>query len=403
MPDGMEIGEREAPRHESVGSTPPTAPVPPWSSAPPGAGVPAWKPATAAKATRRSRTRARNSNQPTARFVPIDSLVVATNVATDDATNDALERPRQGALRWALVASVSIVVVLEVIGRTAEWFGRDLVAGSTRAFVFGAAMLLTTDLVIFAALRIFATGRAGLTSRGLGLRRPNSTSEAAVLGLATWVCFLLFAATWVTLTTPKDQLEGRATTPRETTAQPSETKPSGGTTEPSTSTQPSRVPVTGRNTSADRDRHVLLKALANHPPVRVVIIILIVTCLGAPIFEELFFRGFLFRTIASRFGWVAGALASGAVFGLAHVRAVPLRATVPLAVMGVALAWLLHATGSAVPGMLVHGFVNALGTGVSAGFGWHTATLIVGTWGVLVLLLFPWLRNRPRPVNQSAS
>ena len=316
---------------------------------------------------------------------------------------DPLELPGPGAIRWALTGSASIVVALEVIGRSADWFGRRLVSGSTAAFMFGAALLLTTDLVIFAALRIFATGKAGLTSRGLGLRRPNSTGEAAVLGVATWVCFLLFAATWVTLTTPKDLLDppskSNPTASTPTASQPSidSSVPSSDapSQERSTSSRTGAAPrASKRDAYAERDRHVLLKALANHPPVRVVILILVVACLGAPIFEELFFRGFLFRAIASRFGWIPGALASGALFGLAHVRAVPLRATVPLAVMGVALAWLLHATGSAVPGMLVHGFVNALGTGVSAGFGWHTATLIVGTWGVLVLVLFPWLRTR---------
>jgi len=84
---------------------------------------------------------------------------------------------------------------------------------------------------------------------------------------------------------------------------------------------------------------------------------------------------------------------SGALFGIAHITVVPLRMTVPLGVMGLVLAWLLQQTKSLLPGMAVHAFVNALGTGVSAGFGVYTLALIGGTWAVLVLLLLPWLRR----------
>jgi membrane protease YdiL (CAAX protease family) len=269
-------------------------------------------------------------------------------------------------------------------------------------------------VMIIAAIRVFAIGRARLSLRGMGLRRPSSVSEAAVLAASTWLIFLMFAAAWVLLTTPRSELEQQQAALRRERTTPTLFPPPVPTTipagapgvsivpdpshtsvaEPAT-TAPPAASTTPAATPNHDDRHILLKALAHHPPVRVVVLILVSACVLAPIAEELFFRGFLFRTVRSRYGLVAGALSTGALFGLAHASVVPLRMTVPLGVMGIALAWLVDHTGSLVPGIGVHGFVNALGTGISAGFGLHTITLIVGTWAVLGILLTPWLR---RPV-----
>ena len=345
---------------------------------------------------------------------PVKAPAIA-EVTLSDAI--ALQNPGPTAFRWAVAAVVAILALTEGLSRLFVWVGRNFRSGTAPAFLTGAALLLLTPALIFVAVRTIAVGRVGLSPFGMGLRRPASITDAAILGAAVWFCFLLFAASWVVLTTPKDQLDDRGVLierqDRRSTV-PVSAAPGTDSSDPTgsvpTASVPRASPTTGDGSSLDfpatdlepakpvvthDDRHVLLKVLGDRPPRRVLVLILIATCLAAPIFEELFFRGFLFRAFAGRFGPIPAMVITGSLFGLAHIMVVPLRMTVPLGVMGVSLAWLLQQTRSLIPGMAVHGFVNALGAGVSAGFGMHTATLIIGTWFALVLLLLPWLR---RPV-----
>jgi len=78
----------------------------------------------------------------------------------------------------------------------------------------------------------------------------------------------------------------------------------------------------------------------------------------APFFEELFFRGFLFQGLARSFGAPAGAIISAAIFALAHQQ---LSVFVPLFVLGLALAYLFHRTGSIWTNMALHASFNAIG------------------------------------------
>jgi membrane protease YdiL (CAAX protease family) len=50
----------------------------------------------------------------------------------------------------------------------------------------------------------------------------------------------------------------------------------------------------------------------------VVVITALMAAIGAPIVEELFFRGLTMRAIEKRFGWIAGVVGSAAVFGILH-------------------------------------------------------------------------------------
>ena len=77
--------------------------------------------------------------------------------------------------------------------------------------------------------------------------------------------------------------------------------------------------------------------------------IVVATVIGAPFFEELFFRGVLLRALARLFGrwggWVGPALAivvSGTLFGLAHAESLQL---LGLAVFGVILGAVSYRTG----------------------------------------------------------
>jgi membrane protease YdiL (CAAX protease family) len=79
----------------------------------------------------------------------------------------------------------------------------------------------------------------------------------------------------------------------------------------------------------------------------------------APVAEELFFRGFFFAGLRSSWGLWPSALLSGAVFGLVHAPTGP-TAAIPLAGLGVGLAWLYNRTGSVWPCILAHMLNNGL-------------------------------------------
>jgi membrane protease YdiL (CAAX protease family) len=88
-----------------------------------------------------------------------------------------------------------------------------------------------------------------------------------------------------------------------------------------------------------------------------IILFVILAVVMAPLFEEIFFRGFLYRGFSTSWGWVAGACASAAVFGIAHLQ---LDIFVPLFALGLALAWVYKRTGSLWTSIAFHALFNAI-------------------------------------------
>ncbi len=86
----------------------------------------------------------------------------------------------------------------------------------------------------------------------------------------------------------------------------------------------------------------------------------------APVAEELFFRGFFFAGLRTRWSLWPSALLSGVIFGLVHAPTGP-TAAIPLAGLGVGLAWLYNKTGSVVPCMFAHFLNNAIAISVVIG------------------------------------
>jgi membrane protease YdiL (CAAX protease family) len=88
-----------------------------------------------------------------------------------------------------------------------------------------------------------------------------------------------------------------------------------------------------------------------------VVLLVLLTGVGAPIVEELFYRGLLLRALQRRFGDVVAIVVSGVVFGLVHFQVLP---TLGLAVFGMILATLVIKTDRLGPAVLAHMTFNML-------------------------------------------
>ena len=103
----------------------------------------------------------------------------------------------------------------------------------------------------------------------------------------------------------------------------------------------------------------LLAELRTVPP----ILILASMAFAPAIFEELFFRGYLFHALKSATGRWMTILASALLFGLFHVisnGALSIERFLPSTFMGLILGWLCYHSGSVLPGMLLHACHNGL-------------------------------------------
>jgi membrane protease YdiL (CAAX protease family) len=83
----------------------------------------------------------------------------------------------------------------------------------------------------------------------------------------------------------------------------------------------------------------------------------IITVIVAPVTEEIFFRGFVFAGLRSRYNWHVAALISAALAAIAHVE---IAFFVPIFVLGYLFAFLYQKSNSLWPGLMVHMFLSAL-------------------------------------------
>jgi uncharacterized protein len=112
----------------------------------------------------------------------------------------------------------------------------------------------------------------------------------------------------------------------------------------------------------------------------------ITICIGllvvgvAPAVEEFFFRGFFYGALRTRFPFIAAALIDGLVFGAVHaptgIEAVP-----PLIALGFAFCVAFEATGSILPGIVLHTLNNMVAFGADKDGSWAvggaTAALVL--------------------------
>lgn len=97
---------------------------------------------------------------------------------------------------------------------------------------------------------------------------------------------------------------------------------------------------------------------------------LLSSCILAPVFEEIVYRGFLFNAVAKRLGMVWGLVIANLVFTLIH--GYPLDSTVATFLFGVVASLLYRFTGSLAAVMLMHALFNFYCTAL----GWPTLEAI---------------------------
>lgn len=83
-----------------------------------------------------------------------------------------------------------------------------------------------------------------------------------------------------------------------------------------------------------------------------------ITAIIAPVTEEMFFRGFLFKGLREKYGWVNALMFSSTIFALFHGQVATL---IPTFLLGALFAYMYQRTESVLPGMILHFTVNAMG------------------------------------------
>jgi membrane protease YdiL (CAAX protease family) len=91
-------------------------------------------------------------------------------------------------------------------------------------------------------------------------------------------------------------------------------------------------------------------------------VLVLVTCVGAPLIEELFFRGLVQTRLVGRYGPVVGIGVASVVFGAAHLLSwagpESLAYAWAIAFGGLVLGTIRHLSGRLGPGIVAHAFFN---------------------------------------------
>ncbi|WP_377890868.1 CPBP family intramembrane glutamic endopeptidase [Alkalihalobacillus sp. R86527] len=78
----------------------------------------------------------------------------------------------------------------------------------------------------------------------------------------------------------------------------------------------------------------------------------------SPIYEEIFYRGFLYKWFRMKWGVGAGIVLSSLIFTIVHI---PTYNTLPVNfISGVIFAWTYEKSGSIWPGIIIHGTFNGI-------------------------------------------
>ena len=106
----------------------------------------------------------------------------------------------------------------------------------------------------------------------------------------------------------------------------------------------------------------------------------------APLIEEIFFRGFLYRAFRSRLAVAPAAVINGVIFGAMHGVTYPLDTLPPRMVFGVIACLLYEYTGSLYPAIALHCLIDAAAFEAATTGGDSVVLLLFAALGAGVLL-----------------
>jgi hypothetical protein len=130
-----------------------------------------------------------------------------------------------------------------------------------------------------------------------------------------------------------------------------------------------------------------LTAVTQRPGTVAAILIVAALAVFAPICEEIFFRGMLYRSLRNRLSLWPAVLIAGTLFGLIHIFAYPLN-TIPVKIVfGILMCLLYERTGSLLPGIAVHSFVDGTAADAAVTGNSYAALAVYGLLLLAVLAL----------------
>ena len=139
---------------------------------------------------------------------------------------------------------------------------------------------------------------------------------------------------------------------------------------------------------ADNTDDALPKSLGVDESDVALVSVALLVCVGAPLVEEFFFRGFFFKALQSWRGIWPAAIVTGLVFGLIHAGSSDVAFLLPLGFFGFALCLLRVRTGSLYPCIGTHALNNSLAFGASQHWDWQIVPLLAGSLSLIALVLF---------------
>jgi hypothetical protein len=273
----------------------------------------------------------------------IGGIVTSFNIHPGSNSDGVVYAPQRGAswpeptarsehwsLRYALAAYVITFVIANGVGAVL-YFGFDV--------HFGAGVgVLIVDVVLLSSL-VPLKRRRGLTLPDLGLRAAPALPSLGLAVLA-FVAYVVIIVCWVAVVHP----------------------------------------------------HNSAKTLANvHEGTLGVVVAVVAVAASAPIVEEIFFRGLLYRSFRNRLPVLPAALLAGALFGLVHITSYPLNTLPVKAGFGVIACLLYERTGSLLPGIGLHSFFDASAVDVSLT---GSDGIVLATFAALVLSIFSYVWAR---------
>jgi CAAX protease family protein len=134
------------------------------------------------------------------------------------------------------------------------------------------------------------------------------------------------------------------------------------------------------------EKEKVLEQLGANEGTALLLLSALLTCVMAPICEEILFRGYIFAALRNWRGPWTAALLTGLAFGGVHASSAPALDLVPLAALGFALCLLYQRTGSLYPGIATHSLNNSVAFAGLEGWGWQLPVLVVAALAAIWLL-----------------